>query len=138
MAASIHPAALRVRAWTVRCVRVSAQACSPLNAGSRVCSTAAAPTTGCPAEPSSSSSVKIRSRAGPPARSTSVTNAVSNWRTSRVTSCITAAGRLAAFSTTTRPLPRNARRLKTSTCRYSRSSMTTSLTRAAVAGPPGQ
>ncbi len=73
------------------------------------------------------------SRADPPVRSTSVRNAVSNWRTSRVTSCITAAGRLAAFSTTTRPLPRNARRLKTSTCRYSRSSMTISLTSATVA-----
>jgi hypothetical protein len=39
-----------------------------------------------------------------PSRSTSARNAVSNWRTSRVTSCITAGGRCSASSTTTRPV----------------------------------
>src|SRR5258708_39637931 len=58
-----------------------------------------------------------------PVRSALFGNAVSSGRTSRVSSCVTAAGQPSAC-TTTRPLPRNARRLKTSTCQYSRSSMT--------------
>src|SRR5258708_35148044 len=58
-----------------------------------------------------------------PVRAALFGNAVSSWRTSRVSSCVTGAGRLSAC-TTTRPLPRNARRLEPCTCQYPWASMT--------------